>query len=445
MGRFLFATWEGGGHVQPMLLAAQGLAERGHQVLVVSDACNQPDAEALGLGFQPWRIAPSRTDRLPSSDPLKDWLALTPKAVIEGLVDGIMCGPAETYALETAEIIDRFAPDVVITHELMFGVMVGAEARGTPLAIFTANVWSLPTLTDATPFGAGVAPAETEFDRDLHGQILRATRAAFQVGLPRLNQVRAQLGLAPLADLFDQLDAAARILLATSRAFDFECDLPESFRYVGPYLADPAWARDWTAPWPIAGRDPLVLASFSTMYQGQEGLLERVIEALGRLPVRGLVTLGPALSPEVFSTPANVAVLQSAPHSQLYPIASVVVTHAGHGACLRPLMDGAPLLCIPLGRDQPDNAARAVERGAALRLAKDASVDDITAAVRRLLEEPAFRAAARRLGAQIVADAAKRSAEDELEAMLPSDGASKTQDRAAVGRDRLAGDKATVG
>jgi hypothetical protein len=47
-------------------------------------------------------------------------------------------------------------------------------------------------------------------------------------------------------------------------------------------------------------------------------------------------------------------------------------------------------------------------------LLPDASVEDIAAAVGRVIAEPSFRAAARALGARIVADCEARSAEREL-------------------------------
>jgi MGT family glycosyltransferase len=414
MSRFLFATWEGGGHVQPMLLAARGLMSEGHEALAISDACNAPDAAALGVPFQAWRTAPSRDDRLPDSDPLKDWLATSPLEVIQGILGGMMCGPAGRFAADTLAAIDAFAPDVVVVHELMFGVMAAAEARGVRLAVFSSNVWSLPTLDGAPPFGAGVAPAQTDDMRAFYRRVQNAARCAYQEALPAYNAMRAELGLKPLADLFDQLHAAGRILIATSRAFDFDQSPPEPYRYVGPYFEDPPWTQDWTSPWPADDARPLVLVSFSTMYQGQEAALRRTIEALGRLPVRGVVTLGPVLSPDDFPAPDNVLVTGRAPHAPILPLASAVVTHAGHASALRPLMAGAPVVALPFGRDQPDNAQRIVERGAGLRLNPDATVEEIAAAVARVIAEPSFRDAARSLGARIAADCEARSAEREL-------------------------------
>jgi UDP:flavonoid glycosyltransferase YjiC (YdhE family) len=130
--------------------------------------------------------------------------------------------------------------------------------------------------------------------------------------------------------------------------------------------------------------------------------------------VRGVVTLGPVLSPGDFPAPDNVIVTARAPHAPILPLASAVVTHAGHASALRPLMAGAPVVAMPFGRDQPDNAARIVERGAGLRLGPDAATEEIAAAVSRVIAEPDFRTAARALGARIAADCAARSAEREL-------------------------------
>ena len=414
MARFLFATWEGGGHVQPMLLVAQGLIARGHQALAISDAVNAADARAAGVPFRPWMRAPSRADRSPDSDPVRDYLARTPLEMIQRLCHQLIAGPARAYAADTIETIEAFAPDVVICHELMFGVMAAAEAKGVPLAVLAANVWSLPTLEAAPPFGGGLPPPSTEFDFDLYRRVRAATRAAFQCGLADMNAARAAIGLAPIADLFDQLRSVGRILLATSRAFDFDQSPPEPFRYVGPYLADPEWTTTWTPPWPMDDRHPLALVSFSTMYQGQELVLRRVIEAFDGLAARAVVTLGPVLDPEDFTAPGNVAVVGRAPHAAILPISRFAVTHAGHASALRPLMAGAPLVCLPLGRDQPDNAARIAERGAGLRLSLDAPAHDIRAAILTLIVEPRFREAAEALGAKIRADAAARSAEPEL-------------------------------
>ncbi len=408
---------EGGGHVQPMMLVAAGLRERGHQVLLISDACNAPEAALMGLPFRPWRHAPSRPDKTAASDLLRDWEADNPAEGIQRLCQRIIAGPSALYARDVLEALEAAPFDAVVTQELLFGAMMAAEASGVPLALLTANVWPFPTLPGLPPFGAGMAPAG-EQDVMLHQMVSQTTRMLFQAGLPDLNAARDAIGLPPLADLFDQIDVARRILLATSRSFDFAPEpLAEPFRYVGPYVADPVEGEAWDSPWSPHDARPLVVVTSSSLYEAQEDLLRRTIAALRTLPVRGLVTLGPALDPAGFAAPGNVHVVASAPHGALFDKAALFVTHGGHGSAIRPLMAGLPLLVIPGLRDQRDNAQRVVARGAGLMLERDAGPEKIAEAIGRLLAEPGFRAAARSLGDAIAADMAARSAEANLEAL----------------------------
>jgi UDP:flavonoid glycosyltransferase YjiC (YdhE family) len=133
------------------------------------------------------------------------------------------------------------------------------------------------------------------------------------------------------------------------------------------------------------------------------------------------VSTGHAVDPEDLPSPPGVRVLRSAPHRAVLAQASAVVTHGGHGTVIKALAADAPLLVVPMGRDQLDNATRVTERGAGLRLAPDAGPDDIAAAVRRLLDEPGFREAAARLGARVRAEAQADEAVAELERLAPND------------------------
>lgn len=416
--RLLFCTYEGGGHVTPMLLTARDAQARGHTVLAVSDACNTADADALGVPFTTWRSAPNRPDKDPAGDPLRDWEAETPAEMIGQLADRLLVGPAPAYGLDLHAIAGEFRPDVVVSQELLFGVMIGAEALGLPYALLTANLWCFPTLPGQPPFGAGLPPPTTPEDAVRDSAIGMVMGQLYDARLDDLNAVRAGFGLLPLKRLLDQPHRAGRILLSVSRAFDFAPEpLPEPFRYVGPKVTAPAWSAPWSDPFPPGDPRPLVVVSFSTLYQDQAGAIRSAIAALGGLDVRGIVTLGPVLEPAEFPAPDNVRVLKSANHDALIPQTSAVVTHAGHGTVLRPLRHGVPLVCLPMGRDQPDNAARVEARGAGLTLPPTAGPEAIREAVRRVLDEPDFARAAALLGSAIVRAEGEVGAVDELEAL----------------------------
>jgi len=216
--------------------------------------------------------------------------------------------------------------------------------------------------------------------------------------LPYLNAVRQSYGLPKVRNTYDQWLGADQILVLTSPEFDFTSPhMPAKVSYVGPELTDPHWAEAWHSPFTAGDNRPLVLVGLSSMFQNQMAVLRRIILALSRLPVRGLVTLGPALSPTEVPGSENVVVVRSAPHSKVLEQASVVITHCGHGTTIKSLAAGVPLLCMPHNHDQPDTAARVVHRGAGLRIKMDASPAQISSAVERLLSEPSYRENARRL------------------------------------------------
>ncbi|HEY9217252.1 MAG TPA: glycosyltransferase, partial [Phenylobacterium sp.] len=185
--RFLFATFEGGGHVPPALIVARRLADEGHEVLFLSDEANREAAQAQGLAFTPWVTAPNRRQQGRADDPLRDWRSAWPPAVVQAVCDAVISGPAARYAVDAAAVIDAFRPDVVVSNELLFGVMAAAEARGTALALLTGNVWCFPTREDLPPFGPGFPPAEGRFALGREQTTRRWLRRLYDVGLPGLN------------------------------------------------------------------------------------------------------------------------------------------------------------------------------------------------------------------------------------------------------------------
>jgi MGT family glycosyltransferase len=399
--RFLFCTWEGGGHVPPMVTVARRLAARGHAVTLLSDEANRSDA--AGLPFRTWRRAPNRLDKRPESDPVREWEPDNPAGVLQRLLDGVIAGPALAYAQDTLDAVAEVRPDVVISQELLFGVMAGAEAAQVPLCLFTTNVWSFPDPLGQPPFGTGFPPAETEADRARDAMVRAVTRQLFDGGRPALNAAREAIDLAPLPHLLDQLTVARRVLLGVSSAWDFPTDEPppEPFRYIGPVVEDPSWTAGWSSPWPADDPRPLVVVSFSTFFQGQTDQIARTMEALRPLAVRAVVTLGPALDPAAFHPPEHILVVQSASHDALIPEAALLITHAGHGTAVRAIRNGVPILALPMGRDQADNASRIALRGAGLRLDPAASPEMIREAVQTILGDRSFAEAAAELGAAL--------------------------------------------
>ena len=401
--KFLFALWDGGGAVPPELGVARRLIARGHDVRVIADPTLRDQAVAIGAGFTPWDAAPHRTTGAASEDPVKDWEVRNPISMLARIRDRLLAGPAGAMAADTAAELTDHVPDALVADYFLFGAMIPAQAAGLPVAALVPNIWSLPT-RGAPPLGPGFPLARGRLGRSRDAILTALTNRVFAKGLPVLNAARAEHGLAPLTSFYDQVLTAQRILVLTSPTFDYAAPfVPENARYVGPMLDEPGWAEPLSLPWPDDER-PFVLVGLSSTFQDQAALVQRIIDALSGLPVRAVVTTGPALDPALFSAAGTVHVVQSAPHGPLIDRAAVVVTHCGHGTTLKSLAAGVPLVCIPMGRDQDDTAARVVHHGAGVRLSPKASTDQIRAAIGKVLAHDEYRVAAERLADAIAAE-----------------------------------------
>lgn len=407
--------WEGGGNVPGQLALASGLVERGHQVRVLTEDCLAADVASAGCRFEPFVRAPNRASR--TEDLVRDSEARTALGAFTRARDRVVMGPAGAYARDTRAALEREPVDVMASDYMLFGPPIAAERARVPTALLVHNIYMVPE-PGKPAAGPGFLPAKGLLGRTRDRAVSRAFLTLFNRGLPAVNRARKEQGLAPMRSVLEHFDRAQRVLVMTSESFDFHgYSHPEHLRYVGSTLTDPPWVEDWRPPSDRHDRRPLVIVSFSSTYMAQERVLARAIDGLSRVDARVLVTTGPTIDPSSFHPGANTTVVRSAPHAQLFGEAAVVVTHAGMGTVTRALAAGVPLVCIPMGRDQHDVAARVVYPGAGVRLRAGAKPQAICAAVERVIREPGFRTAAARIGANITADAAAQRGLDELEAL----------------------------
>jgi MGT family glycosyltransferase len=416
--RFLFVMWEGGGNVPPQLGLAHRLVQRGHDVCVLTEPSLEADVTSIGARFMSFTRAPHRRDRSVASDFVRDFDARTPLGAFAAVRDRVLLGPAAAYAQDTMAAIEQFRPDVMAPDWMLTGAAVAGEAAQIPTALLVHNINQLPEPGKPAP-GFGFLPATSALTRSRDRAFGALFLRLFNKGLPALNDARQQFGLPPLGHVLEHMELPDRYLLQYSESFDLPADRHRpNLRYVGPELAMPNWVEPWASPWATGDGIPLVLVSLSSTYMAQERVLRTCIAAVGDLPVRALVTVGPAVDPSTFLRPDNVRVVASAPHDLVLPQAAAVLTHGGLGTVTRSLFYGVPLVCIPMGRDQGDNSARVVWHQAGLRVSPRAGATKVAAALQRVIDQSSFRDAAVRLGATIKADVLANRGVLELESLL---------------------------
>ena len=341
--RLLFAFAGGRGHAEPLVPIASAAETAGHEIAFAGRR-----AVVVGLGFRAFAVGP---DVVPERSPLVAFDVEREERVVR---EGFAGRLARAQAEDVLALCGSFATDAVVCDEFDFGSMVAAERLGLPCA---------PVLVSAT------------------GAFLRRALVA-----EPLAQLRMSHGL-------PAEPPAPKLTIAP----------------IPPSLRDPGGAVCIRPCAPALMRPddpPLVYFTLGTVFPLESGdLFARVLSGLGELPIEALVTTGRWIDPgELGPLPANVRAERFVPQSAILPRCSAVVCHGGSGTVTGALAHGLPLVTIPIGADQPLNAARCEALGVgpaldALR-ATPAGVRDAVAAV---LGDPAYRAAAERVRDEIAA------------------------------------------
>lgn len=408
--KILIVTIEGGGNIPPVMNTISRLVDRNHDVYVLTEPCLKDLIESAGGKHISYKSYFTKDDR--KQDIMEDW-----KDRNNGFKNAIF-GPAKTTARESSEAIQAYDIDLLIADVLQPAALIAAEAAKIPGVMLFHMPEYLPG-KNRPPGGLGLNPGNGAFGKLRDRLLGKVFNMIFDKYLKDLNGIRADYDLKPLDHVSDLFHKADLRLIQTSPSFDIPLDpAPANVRYTGPVIDDPDWVSIWVDPWNGEDERPMVVVSFSTTFQNQKDILQRTINAVGNLPVRGLVTLGLAMEDSEFSLPENVKVIANASHDQLFPHASAVITHAGHGTVMRAIAHGLPLICIPMGRDQGDNAAKVDLHGLGIKLGLKSSEKSISNAVEKVLSDKSFKSQAKEFGSIIRKDAASNNIVEEIETLL---------------------------
>jgi MGT family glycosyltransferase len=219
-----------------------------------------------------------------------------------------------------------------------------------------------------------------------------------------VNQQRTAWGIKPLAHWKEALSTLAQVAqLPAALEFDIPMrDRHPLLHYTGPFVdaqQRPNIDFDWNR---LDGR-PLVYASLGTLQNRSEEIFRVIAAACAELPVQLVISLGGGIDRDRLG-PLNgdPIVVKYAPQLDIIKRSAVVITHAGINTALESLAEGVPLVCIPLGNDQPGVAARVQSRGAGIVVPpRRLTQKRLHSAVLAVLQEESYRTAARKLQTSI--------------------------------------------
>jgi UDP:flavonoid glycosyltransferase YjiC (YdhE family) len=378
--RVLFSTTAGPGHFGPLIPVAKACVAGGQTVAVAAPSSFAEMVTGAGFKHLPFGAPPpeligevfGQIGNLPFEEANRVVLA-----ELFGRLDAQAALPA------LSNIITDWEPDVVVRETCEFGSLVAADHAGIAqvevaigmgrigpglVGVLDESLADLSIMADLPP----VRGAELL----LQGDSFSSVPASLDSGELMLGPAQHEQAVSDRRRLWRfRTDAAAQ-----------EVTLPAPW-------GDPSHPLVYVSYGSVTARQP----QFASMYQA-------TLNALADLPVRVLMTTGRGLGPaDLHPIPHNSHVEQWWPQELVMGGAAAVIGHGGFGTTMAALAAAVPQILVPLfSFDQVINAERVASVNAGIHLPGGvAAVSDLSTALGRVLEDPAFTEGARTMAAEI--------------------------------------------
>ena len=399
------------GHLHPFAALGRELISRGHRVTCFQVADLEQKIGAEGLEY--FRIG------------ARDFPAGSLRASLDAL--GRLAGfaalrftiraVAETTAMECRELPDAVRAagvEVLLVDQMEPAGGAVAERLGLPFAtvcnalLINRDPIAPPPFTPWAYTNTGWARIRNRVGYAVSDWLTKPIADA-------VAGFRRDWNLPPLRTPDDSFSRLAQIC-QLPREFDFpRAELPNVFHYVGPLRGRAP--RSVEFPWDRLDGRPLVYASLGTLQNSREPLFRTFAEACRGLDVQLVISHGGGLTAdEAAGLPGDPLVVSYAPQVDLLARAALTITHAGLNTVLDSMANGVPVVAVPITYEQPAIARRVEWAGAgrtsALPRLTPARLREAATAV---LEQGAYRAAARRMATAIATAGGTRRAADIVE------------------------------
>jgi rhamnosyltransferase subunit B len=168
-----------------------------------------------------------------------------------------------------------------------------------------------------------------------------------------------------------------------------------------------------------AGEAPLVFTLGTTAVNDPGHFYEESAEAASQLGMRAVLVGGPVGSRRLAERSDDLLIVPYAPHHLLFPRARAIVHQGGIGTLSEAMLAHRPMLIMPYGHDQADNAWRASRLGVARVVPRRCyRRDAVRRAVQGLLQESARTKAVARVGEAISCERGAESAARQIVSAL---------------------------
>ena len=349
---------------------ARAFAEAGHAVAFATAKASAVLVDAAGFPFLAAGIDPR--DRITRFEPRRAELLALPPDDRRVFIYPNMFGAIEapTKIADLRGVVGTWKPDLVVHDSCDLAAPIAAAEHG------------LPSVNHS--FGRMVPPAIVALAGTVTEPLWRDAGVASE---PYGGMFRGiYVDIVPPILQTEVVPAGVQVEHVKSSSLEVPASEPA-----------PAWLGDLP-------HRPTVYVTLGTVHN-VVAVFRVLLDAFANVDCNVIATIGRNNDPaDLAPLPGNARVERYISQALVLPHASVVVSHGGSGSTLAALAHGLPILFIPQGADQFENAAHVQAIGAGLRLLpNDLDVTSARSALESLLEDAAYRESAKRVAAEIAA------------------------------------------
>ena len=345
------------GDVHPFVGIGRALAERGHRVTLAANPYFERLIRGVGLRFAAIGTLEQYQSLIANA---KVWQSA--RGFVEVARQGIL--PAVRWVHDL--VLEHAGSDtVVVGSTLALGARILQDRFDLPLVSvhLSPSIFRSLIRTPALP-GLFTSDRTPRLVKSLQFRVADMMIDSILAG--EVNAVRRQHALPPVRRVFDRWFHSPRLVLGLFPDWlaPPQADWPPNVRLTGFPLYDERDVishNDEADRFLAAGSPPIVFTPGSAMTHGHK-FFEASVAACRRISQRGvLLTRFPDQVPRDLG--ADLRHFEFLPLSWLLPRSAAIVFHGGVGTMSQALAAGTPQLIMPMGFDQPDNAARVIRLG----------------------------------------------------------------------------------
>jgi MGT family glycosyltransferase len=398
VSKALFLNQPSVGHLNTLLSIATQMKEDGHHVRFLIPGLRTPRT-----GIQILDTAAALPDTIRRNGIDVDLIRPPLGVIWSGLFLPLKSGYAEVvyavglmakgivpYTRRILRFLEGDRPEVIVSDFAFPAAGLAAEITSIPFAVLYHSGLpfhgeGVPPFGSGLPIGAG--PEETaEFARQETGMLANLNT--------RINAARRTFGLDPLTHEFLRRPYSPWLnLVASVEAAEAPRQhLPANTLFIGPCFGRRPSQSEF--PWDRLRADCFkIYVSLGTVFNNKPDIVRKILSALDSPDTQVIVSAGGAFqSLQQGPVPGNALLFKSVPQVELLPRIDLFISHGGNNSINEALAAGKPIIVLPIGGEQGDNAARIVYLGVGRRLdIHRFHEQQLRATVAEIRTQPTFR------------------------------------------------------